>query len=222
MLIRNITVDYIDHMGNDDSIVNAARVSFHKTAENYTPEQNEKLIKFLATHNHWTPFAHTTIQLKVSAPIFVARQLFKHQTGGVINEVSRRYVSDEPTFFIPDGWRSKPINGIKQGSGDEIISGIDITDHLNNSLNLYNDLLDKKVAPELARMVLPQNMITEWYWTGSLYFWARVCKLRLDSHTQKESQIAAEQISEICSKLFPIAWRYLLPIHDQESFEETQ
>jgi len=207
--IGQITVDYVDHMGNDNTVVNAARVSFSKPAENYTEEQNVRLIKYLAMHNHWTPFSHTSVQLKVAAPIFVARQLFKHQIGGTINEVSRRYVTDDPAFYIPKEWRSKPVNA-KQGSGDLIIADIDITQHVDNSVTLYNELLSKGVAPEMARMVLPQNMMTEWYWTGSLVFWARVCNLRLDSHTQEESRMVAQPISDICSKLFPVSWPQLV------------
>ena len=172
-------------------------------------EQDEKLIRYLAKHDHWSPFAHTSVQLKVAAPIFVARQLVKHQVGGVWNEVSRRYVDDEPGFYMPAEWRSRPLNS-KQGSGSDIISNIDISTHIQNSVDLYNQMLEQNVAPEMARMVLPQNMMTEWYWTGSLVFWARVCKLRLDSHTQEESQIVAKQISDICAGIFPISWRQLI------------
>ena len=196
MKVQQITVDYIDHMGTDLTVVNSARVSFNKSKDVFD-EQDEKLIRYLAKHDHWSPFAHTSIQLKVAAPIFVARQLVKHQVGGVWNEVSRRYVDDEPTFYMPDEWRSRPQNS-KQGSGLDIISNIDISNHVQQSVDLYTQLLGQNVAPEMARMVLPQNMMTEWYWTGSLVFWARVCKLRLDSHTQEESQIVAKQINDIC------------------------
>lgn len=208
MKVQQITVDYIDHMGTDLTVVNSARVSFNKSKDVFD-EQDEKLIRYLAKHDHWSPFAHTSIQLKVAAPIFVARQLVKHQVGGVWNEVSRRYVDYEPTFYMPDEWRSRPQNS-KQGSGLDIISNIDISNHVQQSVDLYTQLLGQNVAPEMARMVLPQNMMTEWYWTGSLVFWARVCKLRLDSHTQEESQIVAKQINDICVKLFPISWRQLL------------
>ena len=201
MKIEDISVEYIDHMGSDNTVVNAARVSFNKTSDTYTTEENTKLIKYLALHNHWSPFAHTTVQLKITAPIFVARQLVKHQIGGVWNEISRRYVSYEPSFYNPTTWRSKPTTS-KQGSGKDIISGIDIIPFLESSLALYNELLDKGVAPEMARMILPQNMITEWYWTGSLVFWSRVCKLRLDPHTQEESTEVAKHISVICEKYF--------------------
>ena len=208
MKVQQITVDYIDHMGTDLTVVNSARVSFNKSKEVFD-EQDEKLIRYLAKHDHWSPFAHTSVQLKVAAPIFVARQLVKHQVGGVWNEVSRRYVDDEPGFYMPAEWRSRPLNS-KQGSGSDIISNIDISTHIQNSVDLYNQMLEQNVAPEMARMVLPQNMMTEWYWTGSLVFWARVCKLRLDSHTQEESQIVAKQISDICAGIFPISWRQLI------------
>jgi len=202
-----IKVDYIDHMGTDLTVVNSARVSFNKRKEQFE-EQDGKLIAYLAKHNHWSPFAHTSIQLKVIAPIFVARQLVKHQVGGVWNETSRRYVSDSPTFYIPTEWRGKPANS-KQGSSDAVIENIDISDHVANCCVLYDQLLAKGVAPEMARMILPQNMMTEWYWTGSLVFWDRVCKQRLDSHTQEETQVVAQQISEICAKLFPVSWLHL-------------
>ena len=208
MKVQQITVDYIDHMGTDLTVVNSARVSFNKSKDVFD-EQDEKLIRYLAKHDHWSPFAHTSIQLKVAAPIFVARQLVKHQVGGVWNEVSRRYVDEEPAFYMPDEWRSRPLNS-KQGSGSDIISNIDISAHIQNSVDLYNQMLEQNVAPEMARMVLPQNMMTEWYWTGSLVFWARVCKLRLDSHTQEESRIVAKQISDICARLFPISWQQLI------------
>ena len=208
MKTANIKVDYIDHMGTDLTVVNSARVSFNKT-KNILDSSDEKLIKYLAKHNHWSPFAHTTVQLKVMAPIFVARQLVKHQVGGVWNEVSRRYVDEEPVFFMPESWRSRPKNS-KQGSGDEIITDIDINDFVDRAVALYNELIEKNVAPEMARMILPQNMMTEWYWTGSLVFWARVCNLRLDNHTQEESREVAKQISEICARLFPLSWHEML------------
>jgi len=208
MKAAEIKVDYIDHMGDDLTVVNSARVSFDKRKEIFD-EQDERLIKYLATHNHWSPFAHTSVQFKVSAPIFVARQLVKHQVGGVWNEVSRRYVSDEPTFYIPSVWRGKPAHS-KQGSSDEIIENVGIVDIMNEAIKKYNELLEQGVAPEMARMILPQNMMTDWYWTGSLVFWERVCKQRLDAHAQEETRTVAKQISDSCSMLFPVSWKYLL------------
>ena len=208
MKTSEIKVDYIDHMGNDLTVVNSARVSFDKKKDIFD-EQDEKLIKYLATHNHWSPFAHTSVKFKISAPIFVARQLVKHQVGGVWNEVSRRYVSDEPTFYMPNTWRGKPSHS-KQGSSEEIIQDVSIAAIINDVVKKYNELLEQGVSPEMARMLLPQNMMTDWYWTGSLVFWERVCKQRLDFHAQEETRTVARQISNICSELFPISWKHLL------------
>ena len=235
--VNKSTVELIDSMGNDLTVVNAARVSFDKQSEyriigvqeeydvdsrliSHYPievlkEEDEKLIKYLARHNHWSPFAHTGITLRVSAPIFVARQLVKHQVGGVWNEVSRRYVDDEPVFYYPKTWRKRADN-VKQGSSDETVSVWE--DHSDGSsedipydatwvaLEAYQRMLDKDVAPEQARMILPQNMMTSWYWTGSLMFFHRVFRQRTDSHAQVETQEVAKQIGNICGKLFPVSW----------------
>jgi len=204
-------VEYIDHMGTDKTVVNAARVSFGADDQLITlNDRDEKLIKYLAVHNHWSPFAHTSIQLKIKAPIFVARQLVKHQVGGVWNEISRRYVSFEPEFCQVSTLRGKPVNA-KQGSAGNIDEKfIDIIyKSFDQSLIAYNELLAQNVAPEQARMVLPQGAMTDWYWTGSLVFWQRVCSLRLDSHSQEETREIAQEISNICSELFPISWQYL-------------
>ena len=215
------TVELIDSMGDDLTIINAAKVSFDKescwlykgeggdTLE-YLDVKDAKLIKYLADNNHWSPFAHTAITLRVTAPIFVARQLVKHQVGGVWNEVSRRYVDYEPVFYFPDKWRKRAEN-VKQGSSDE---AVDVPNGFLESrielLNVaYQELLENDVAPEQARMILPQNMMTSWYWTGSLIFFHRVFKQRTDSHAQLETQEVALQIGEICAKLFPISWKYL-------------
>lgn len=219
------TVELIDSMGTDLTVVNAARVSFDKTSfwrEHVDGEllvRDEHLINYLARHNHWSPFAHTSIQLRVTAPIFVARQLVKHQVGGVWNEVSRRYVDDEPIFYFPDKWRKRAEN-VKQGSSNEYI---DVTKHITHgdeydpvydtifySLENYKELLTKGVAPEQARMILPQNMMTSWYWTGSLMFFHRVYKQRTDNHAQVETQEVAHQIGDICNKLFPVSWKALM------------
>jgi thymidylate synthase (FAD) len=201
-------------MGDDLSVVNAARVSFDKVhLEMETGD--EKLIKYLADHNHWSPFAHTSLQFHIRAPIFVARQLAKHQVGLVWNEVSRRYVSDDPDFYIPEEWRGSPEDK-KQGSSDKII---DINKHnvmndpyqvlLKKCLWTYQHLLEIGVAPEQARMVLPQSAYTEWYWTGSLYAFSRVCKLRQADDAQAETRHVADQISERCKIDFPVSWRHL-------------
>lgn len=214
------TVELIDHMGSDLTVVNAARVSFDKESGNYTEEQNTKLINYLAKHNHWSPFAHTSIQLRVSAPIFVARHLVKHQVGLVWNEVSRRYVDDEPVFYFPDKWRMRAEN-VKQGSSEEEFTfgdnsayeyipwNEDLAWDVSILLGWYNSMIEAGCAPEQARMILPQNMMTSWYWTGSLMAFHRVYTQRTDSHAQKEAQEVAEQIGDICNKLFPISWKAL-------------
>jgi len=209
-----MSVEYVDHMGSDLSVVNAARVSFGKTKELFDAS-DEKLIKYLATHNHWSPFAHAFMSLRIKAPIFVARQLVKHQIGLSWNEISRRYVSDEPEFFFPDEWRAAPTDGAKQGSSDG--SGLDqewigmkARIAATEGLDAYDVLLRAGVAPEMARMVLPQNMMTEWIWSGSLYAFARVCQLRLDAHAQAETTQVAAHISFECRSRFPVSWATLV------------
>lgn len=205
-------VTLIDKMGTDETIVNAARVSFYKIAENYTNEQNERLIKYLAKHNHWTPFGHPQITVREKVPIFVARQRFKHQIGFVYNEVSRRYVDDPPEFYTPKEWRGKPVNA-KQGS-DGIIDNLYLNPRYKSALDwcqkTYEFLLKEGVAPEQARMVLPQSLFTEYYCTGSLAAWARAYKLRIDPHAQKEIQDLAKQWDEIIRPLFPKSWSALV------------
>ena len=193
-------------MGTDLSVVNAARVSFAKDSKELS-EKDEKLIKYLAKHNHWSPFGHASLQFRIKAPIFVARQLVKHQVGLVWNEVSRRYVDDEPEFFIPDQWRSRPENS-KQGSGEEIII-YNIESTMQFVKQTYQNLLKANVAPEMARMVLPQNMYTEWYWSGTLMAFARVCNLRLEKTAQKETQMVVNDIHKQAKQAFPISWKYL-------------
>jgi thymidylate synthase (FAD) len=211
-------------MGSDLSIANSARVSFHKNSEfnedGSLKKSDEKLIKFLADNNHWTPFSHTAITVRVKAPIFVARQAFKSKVGFTENEVSRRYVSDEPEFYSPAGWRLKAENK-KQGSSENLIEYLDlghdeirnldelVQGHYTNSKFLYNKMIENGVCPEQARMVLPQAMYTEWYWTGSLSAFARVYGLRIKPDAQKEVQLLAQQIGEIIEPLFPVAWPVL-------------
>jgi len=213
MKIVKQKVEYVNHMGSDLSIVNAARVSFNKISDILT-DGDSKLIEYLAKHNHWTPFAHTSISLRVKCPIFVARQLGKHQVGLVWNEVSRRYVDDEPEFFFPDEWRGRPVNA-KQGSDGTMggTFGEELTIHLAESIKLalmtYTMLIDGGVAPEQARMVLPQNTMTEFIWTGSLAAFSRIYKLRIDPHAQKEVQDIAVMMDEIIKPLFPVGWKAL-------------
>ena len=211
-------VDYIDHMGTDLTVVNAARVSFNKESTEYSHQnkldlydKDRKLIKYLADHEHWSPFAHPQISLRVKAPIFVARQLAKHQVGFAWNEVSRRYVHSEPEFYWPDKWRKKADN-VKQGSSDEEYKSKDITwseNHLKGLYTIYNKMVLDGCSPEQARMVLPQATYTEWIWTGSLLAYSRMCKLRIDSHTQRETQEVAQMISDIIEPLFPVSWKHL-------------
>lgn len=208
------SVTYIDHMGDDCAVVNAARVSFAKEVSELS-EGDEKLIKYLAEHKHWSPFAHTTIKVRVANPIFLARQLVKHQVGGVWNEESRRYISSDVNYFVPEDWRRAPLGSIKQGSGETFdeLSALDfyqaVGKHYEACDKLYHELLDKGVCPEQARMVLPLGMMTHWVWTGSLLFWARVYHLRADSHAQQDLQPFVKQLDAIMSEHFPISWKYL-------------
>jgi thymidylate synthase (FAD) len=207
-----IQVALIDQMGDDLSVVNAARVSFDKVHIEMEPN-DEKLIKYLADHNHWSPFAHTSLQFHIRAPIFVARQLAKHQVGLVWNEVSRRYVSDTPDTWKPEIWR-KAADDKKQGSMEEPVQSESLISKMYvevmiHCLNTYEIMIDSGVCPEQARAVLPQSTYTEWYWTGSLYAFSRVCKLRLAKDAQAETRQVADQISERCKINFPISWRHL-------------
>lgn len=214
MKTTHMNVEYVDHMGSDLSVVNAARVSFAKVKQEFDSD-DAKLISYLAKHNHWSPFAHAALSVRIKAPIFVARQLVKHQIGLSWNEVSRRYVSDDPEFYFPTEWRAAPTEGAKQGSSD----GADLHQSYCNSVHYdatmsglmsYHNMLGQGVAPEMARMVLPQNMMTEWIWTGSVYAFARVCNLRLDAHAQAETTVVAQGIERVCGDQFPVSWDALV------------
>ena len=212
-------VTLIDSMGSDLTVVNAARVSFAKESEweeipfgngpteGLLKDGDERLIKYLAKHDHWSPFGHCSVQFRIKAPIFVARQLVKHQVGLVWNEVSRRYVDDTPEFYVPKKWRLKAKDK-KQGSSDEEIE-YNIEGAVQFVTQTYNNLLKEGVAPEMARMVLPQNLYTEWYWSGTLMAFARVCNLRCKPDTQKETQIIANMIDKECEDLFTNSWEAL-------------
>lgn len=216
MKTAKISVELIGHFGDDITIANAARVSFHKDATNYSDEQNHKLIRYLAKHNHKSPFNHTFVSVRVKAPIFVGRQLVKHKFMPW-NEVSRRYVDEEPEFYVPENWRAKAEN-VKQGSsqvivdvqGNEDIGYFGPTSVSRYSLSEYNRLLILGVCPEQARMVLPQNTMTEWVWSGTLGAFADMLKLRLDSHTQAETREVAEKIRALVAPLFPVSLPALL------------
>lgn len=211
-------VQLIDQMGSDLTVVNAARVSFAKKSEWETipeggkiegllSEGDERLIRYLAKHNHWSPFGHASMQFHIKAPIFVARQLVKHQVGLVWNEVSRRYVDDPPEFYTPTQWRLR-ADDKKQGSSEETIS-YSIEPTIQYVTQTYNNLLSSGVAPEMARMVLPQNLYTEWYWSGTLMAFARVCNLRCAKDTQYETRIIADRIDEFGRECFPTSWSEL-------------
>ncbi len=199
-------VKLIDSMGSDLTVVNAARVSFAKESYEFS-DKDEKLINYLAKHDHWSPFGHCSMQFRIKAPIFVARQLVKHQVGLVWNEVSRRYVDDEPEFYVPNEWRLKADNK-KQGSSDETIE-YNLGSTLEFIKTTYQNMLKENIAPEMARMILPQNMYTEWYWSGTLMAFARVCNLRCKDDTQKETQVIADLIDFNAVDLFPISWKAL-------------
>jgi len=210
-----IEATYIDHMGSDLSVVNAARVSFGKVSHwegrvggpNVLSERDAKLIRYLAKHKHISPFGHAFASFHVKAPIFVARQLVKHKFLRW-NEVSRRYVDDEPEFYVPDVWRGRSADK-KQGSEGVVDVG-DWGDTNWACLIAYNDLLKHGVAPEQARMVLPQSTMTEFYWSGSLDAFASMCQLRCKPDTQYESRLVADQISEKMQELFPVSWAALM------------
>ena len=209
----------IDVMGTDLSVVNAARVSFNKESfynfsEGFADleERDSKLIKYLANHNHFTPFTHCTITMRERVPIFVARQRFKHVIGFSYNEISRRYVSYEAETYTPTEWR-KAASDKKQGSSDETVDInpsnqiVDIYQQaVDSALWTYDRLIQKGVCPEQARMVLPQSTYTEYYVTGSLYAWARAFNLRSSSDAQKEIQDLAWKWDEILMEKFPYSW----------------
>lgn len=209
-------------MGDDLAVVNAARVSFNK-AKTELDEADKRLIRYLAANNHESPFAHTALSMTVEAPLFVARQLWKSHVGaasgdvGVFawNETSRRYVDDEPTVHCLIDWRERADN-VKQGSGGALdgdkalLATLAYENGVRVAREAYRLLLEHGVAPEQARMVLPQAMNTAWRWTGSILFFARVCRLRLDGHAQQETQEIARQIGAICNGAFPVSWKALM------------
>ena len=205
--MTKITATYVDHMGSDLSVVNAARVSFGKKHDTFQ-DKDTGLIKYLAKHKHLSPFGHAFASFHIKAPVFVARQLVKHKFLRW-NEVSRRYVDDEPEFFVPEVWRGRSADK-KQGSEGEVELGtLDaaiVSDSPYDALSAYKALLNSGVAPEQARMVLPQSTMTEWYWSGSLDAFADMCSLRCASDTQAETQEVAWQIYHKMEELFPVSW----------------
>lgn len=221
-----ITATYIDHMGDDLSVVNAARVSFGKKSEweweecgvkafgnesyQRLSDKDTKLIHYLAKHGHYSPFGHCFASFHIKAPIFVARQLVKHEYLRM-NEISRRYVDSEPEFYEPEVWRGRAKDK-KQGS-EGVVEDIQ-TDALpqwhDDALHYYSMLLESGVAPEMARMVLPQSMYTEWYWSGSMDAFANMCNLRLKEDTQYETRLVAQQIDKVMGELYPVSWKALV------------
>ena len=241
MKIAPMEVTLLDHCGTDLSVVNAARVSFHKesflinvwddeimeSVPQLSP-QDTKLINYLAKHKHTSPFNHAFISVRVKAPIFVARQLVKHKFLPW-NEVSRRYVDEEPEFYFPDVWRAKAEN-VKQGSSEEAVikfspviwkgllgdssvstpMNVFTQQQVDTMLFVYNGLLKDGVCPEQARMILPQNTMTEWVWSGTLGAFADMLRLRLDSHTQQETREVAQKVYQLILPLFPVSLPALL------------
>ena len=203
-----IKATLMDYMGSDITVVNVARVSFGKKSSNtYTTAKDEKLIWYLAEHKHMSPFGHCFASFHVKAPIFVARQLVKHKFLRW-NEISRRYVDEEPEFYEPKTWRGRAKDK-KQGSEGEVKTNANTSHHNSVTLALYKQLLDEGVCPEQARMVLPQSMMTEWYWSGSLDAFADMCNLRCAFDTQAETRFVATQISDSMRRLFPVSWEAL-------------
>lgn len=226
-------VELIDQLGNDLTVVNSARVSMDKKHTVFT-EGDEKLLKFLADNQHWTPFAHPQVQLRIKMPFFIAREHFRHEVGFARNEVSRRYVATEPELYDPEAFRYRP-EGVKQGSsqehhhvdelswkgiwakagelfpGDPFCSEAEFTPHEVGQLavNWYNKAVDYGVAPEWARMFLPQNMYTEFIETGSLAAYARLYNLRTGQDAQWEIRQYAESMGKILHHLFPVSWKEL-------------
>ena len=236
MMNSEMSVKLLDTMGDDVSIVNAARVSFDKESswdiiglkEFYDDygnvceqhpikklgDKDVKLLRYLSEHNHWSPFAHASASFRIKAPIFVARQLAKHQVGFSWNEVSRRYVSSSPEFYFPNGWR-KAAENVKQGSADVYVQYEDgwaksAKEVAEQCVAWYNAAIEAGMCAEQARMMLPQNMMTEWVWTGSVYGFARMCNLRLDEHTQRETQHIAAIVSVKMAEKFPNSWKVLM------------
>lgn len=220
--------EYLDHMGTDLSVVNAARVSFDKVSDwDYSSyethdeggkealkSEDSRLISFLANHDHWTPFAHTAVSLRMQAPIPIRTQCFKHKQGLVENEESRRYVSGRPQLFVPESLRSKPEGSIKQGSGDvHPDSGMWLEHYkayCSSLIDLYEDMVADGVCPEQARFLLPQGVEVSWVWTGNLFAFANFYKKRTDSHAQKEIQDLAKMVGDVIEPLFPVSWKALV------------
>ena len=218
-VLDNGFVEYVSHMGSDITVVNAARVSFNKTTlptfdkhgKEIVMDKDFNLIKYLAQHDHWTPFAHPQITLRIKAPISIRTQCFKHKQGFVENEISRRYVTIDPEFYYPE-WRTAPKEGAKQGSSDFMKEGTEkelakqnYSRAAKKCLSTYEDLIKSGVAPEQARFILPQGTYTEWWWTGSLAAYGRFFMQRTNPHAQWEIREFAGAMYDLVKPLFPEA-----------------
>lgn len=218
--MNHCTVELVDFMGDDLRVANVARVSFDKWKEEFD-EKDVKLIDYLARHEHTSPFRHVQVSVRCTAPVFLARQLGKHQVGLSWNEVSRRYVDVGLEFFVPDSWRSRPTDGMKQGSGSSGVESMprfsgrpstpqeEYETFLRLAGRVYDNMLKANIAPEMARMVLPQSMMVSWVWTGSLASFFHIYRLRAEAHAQKEAQDFAQLIEEVVQPLFPHSWAAL-------------
>jgi thymidylate synthase (FAD) len=208
-------VELLDVFGSDLMVVNAARVSFAKESHEFT-EQDGKLVKYLAKHHHISPFFHPQIHMRIKMPIFVAREWFRHQIGFARNEMSRRYVDAPPECYIPNAQDIRARDPkLKQGSKSEPVDDSEmwrmlIEKSTNDSMETYKSLLAHNVAPEIARMVLPQSMYTEFVETGSLAAYARLCNLRLDPTAQKEIRDYADAVVKLLEPRFPVSWKALI------------
>ena len=205
-------VTYLGHYGDDLVVANAARSSFGKRKEVFD-EKDARLVAFLARENHIIPFAHPHVSFHFKAPIFVARQLAKHQVGFAWSEVSRRYVKSRPEIYIPSMLR-KGSPDIKQGSLDEPVDDeygnmLFYAEASERAVRAYERALAAGVCPEQARALLPQNAYTEWVWTGSLLGWARVWGLRVKPDAQRETKEVVEMIGPKMVELFPVSWKAL-------------
>lgn len=221
----DISVELVDSMGSDLSIANTARVSFNKWKDEFEVGKDDRLINYLAKHQHLSPFRHNQISLRCKVPLFLARQLGKHQAGLSWNEVSRRYVDADIEFYVPDSWRSRPSDGIKQGSGSEVVEAINFIGFdgnkwsskisfeydwlINEILGIYETMISSNVAPEMARMVLPQSMMVDYIWTGNLLAFFHIYRLRTGEGAQVEAKEFAEKLEQVIEPLFPYAWRAL-------------
>lgn len=222
--MTKIAIELVDSMGDDLRVANVARVSFNKWKEEFD-NKDARLIDYLASHEHLSPFRHTAISIRCKAPVFLARQLGKHQAGLSWNEVSRRYVDAGIEFFVPDNWRSRPTDGIKQGSGDIIDKyekwttsafGLGATNLkteyqylVHTAIACYDNMISYGVAPEMARMVLPQSMMVDWVWTGNLLSMFHIYRLRIGEGSQEEAKEFAKLLEEVVQPIFPHCWSAL-------------